>query len=97
LKSKNEANKRKKAEKTRNILSIKKTVPGQRRDLIKVNSIVARHIRLVRQQSSCHCIPDGICEQGPGWEIRQVNVEELTVKIEVMAVAKRFLGMACSS
>lgn len=78
-----------KAEKTSNILSIKKTVPGQRRDLIKVNSIIARHVRLVRQKSSCHCVPGGIYEQGPGWQIRQVNLEELTVKIEVMVATKK--------
>lgn len=94
---KEKSRKAEKAEKTRNILSIKKTVPGQRRDLIKVNSIIARHVCLVRQKSSCHCIPDGICEQGPGWQIRQVNLEELTVKIEVMVATKKSLGFTCSS
>lgn len=96
-KQKQKKSEKQKAKKARNILSIKKTVPGQRRDLIKVNSIVARHVCLVRQKSSCHCIPDGICEQGPGWQIRQVNLEKLTVKIEVMVATKKSLGFTCSS
>lgn len=44
------------------ILELKKTVPGQRGDLIEVDCvIVARHIARVRHKSSCHCVfPPGI-------------------------------------
>ncbi|KAL6787724.1 hypothetical protein J3E68DRAFT_142629 [Trichoderma sp. SZMC 28012] len=80
----NKANRSKAKEtKTRNILSIKKTVPGQRRDLIKVNVVVG-HGGLVRHKSNCHCIPDGICEQALDGRSGRSTWNKLTVKIEVM-------------